>query len=94
MRQTLFIILCVIATGCGANNLLTVAPQPVQSHHASFDENNPNSGIVASDPEGFIVTQHFLDRHHINNYTRSGMYFRITGQQMAEAIAQDEAKRQ
>lgn len=90
--KTKSFVLVVALCLCGC--FLTVAPKPVVSHAASYEGNVQNSGIVSADADGFVVTQHFLDRHHITDYVQSGQYFRITAQTMDIAVEQDVARRQ
>jgi hypothetical protein len=47
-------------TGCTS----TVIPQPVPAAVASFDNNEQNSGILASTPSGFVVTDNFRQRYN------------------------------
>jgi hypothetical protein len=88
------IIGAILAIWLFSGCFVTVAPKPVVSHYASFDENVANSGIISSDANGFVVTQHFITRHGISNYAAEGKYFRITAETMDAALQVDAAKRQ
>jgi hypothetical protein len=94
MKRFITHALAAVTGALLASCWMTVAPKPVQSHAASFDQNAQNSGVIQADADGFIVTQHFLDRHKITDYTKAGQYFRITAQTMDIAVEQDAQRRQ
>jgi len=61
----IFLVVLILATallfvGCGT----TVTPDVVHSTQASFDGGQQNSGIVMSTASGFVVTDHFRQRHN------------------------------
>jgi len=57
--KPLIIFLFLGLAGCA-----TVAQSSVQSHQASFDGNQQNSGILEANMDGFKVTSKFRDRYN------------------------------
>lgn len=42
----------------------TVTPHAIESHIASFDGNEQNSGIISVNANGWVVTPHLRDRYN------------------------------
>jgi hypothetical protein len=53
------LILCFVFPACS-----TVVPKPVAPVAASFDGNDQTSGVLGSNANGFVVTNHFRDRYN------------------------------
>lgn len=51
--------ICLVLSACS-----TVVPEPVAPEAASFDGNDQTSGILSSNANGFIVTDHFHERYN------------------------------
>jgi hypothetical protein len=90
-------VLCCLPACSHHKALLTIAPHSVVTTQASFDENQQNSGLISANDKGFLVTQHFIERHQINTtdhgVTVEGHYYRITAQVMAKCIDLDQARK-
>lgn len=103
MKTRLFIlssVLCLLisVSGCAHHQSpLTIAPHSVVSTSASFDQNDRNSGLISSDATGFLVTQHFVERHQVNTtdsgVKAEGAHYRITAQVMARCIEFDRLRK-
>jgi hypothetical protein len=57
-----------IVFGCAS----VVHPERVEARQASFDGNEQTSGILSSTPSGFVVTDHFRERHNAMIATYGG----------------------
>ena len=51
--------ICLVLSACS-----TVVPGPVAPEAASFDGNDQTSGILSSNANGFVVTNHFHKRYN------------------------------
>lgn len=90
--RILFLVLAASMAGCAP----TIAPHRVVTHEASYDGNTQNSGIISSDSNGFVVTQHFLDRHGFkigDGIVPEGRNYRITAEIMSKAIDLDQTRK-
>lgn len=101
-RVALLLFAVCLLSACGHTNPLTIAPREVVTEQASFDSNVKNSGVIAVDENGFVVTAHFLDRHNLKHgYLRKdagvsdapGGNYRITAQLMQQCVEQDRLRK-
>jgi hypothetical protein len=98
IRGSSLSLLAALLIACAHHQAaITIAPHSVVSTGASFDNNTRNSGLISSDQTGFLVTQHFIDRHGLTatsaGVKTEGSNFRITAQVLAECVAKDQARK-
>lgn len=99
MKTIRILVLVVVLAGCSHPNTspLTIAPHSVVSTGASFEGNERNSGLISSDATGFLVTQHFIERHQVNTTDHGvkaeGANYRITAEVMARCLEFDRLRK-
>lgn len=72
---------CLLQLGCTS----PVVPREVRSEQASWDGGEQNSGIIAAQSDGFLVTPHFRERFN----ALADLY----GRAFSPALARDEGLR-